>query len=142
MEGVMNGKLVWKSGVSFTAETNSGIKVNMDTPVDRGGGGTGATPMELILVSLGGCTAMDVISILEKKRQEVTNFEILLHADRATEHPKVFTDITIEFIVTGHNVDEEAVKRAVELSETKYCSASAMLSKAAKIHSKITVKEG
>ena len=138
----MDGKLVWKSGVSFTAETNSGFKVNMDTPVDHGGSGTGPSPMELVLVSLGGCTAMDVISILEKKRQDVTNFEILLHADRATEHPKVFTEITVEFVVTGHAIDEEAVKRAVELSETKYCSASAMLSKTAKIHTKITVKEG
>jgi len=137
----MDGKLVWKSGMSFTAETNSGFNVNLDTPVDHGGSGTGPTPMELILVSLGGCTAMDVISILEKKRQDVTNFEILLHADRATEHPKVFTEITIEFVVTGHAIDEEAVKRAVELSETKYCSASAMLSKSAKIHTKITVKE-
>ena len=137
----MNGKLVWKSGMSFTAETNSGFNVNMDTPVDHGGNGTGPSPMELVLVSLGGCTAMDVISILEKKRQDVTNFEILLHADRATEHPKVFTEITIEFVVTGHDIDEEAVKRAVELSETKYCSASAMLSKSAKIHTKITVKE-
>ena len=137
----MEGKLVWKSGMSFTAETNSGFKVNMDTSVEHGGSGTGPTPMELMLVSLGGCTAMDVISILEKKRQEVTNFEILLHADRATEHPKVFTEITIEFVVTGHSIDEEAVKRAVELSETKYCSANAMLSKTAKIHTKITVKE-
>jgi len=137
----MNGKLVWKSGMSFTAETNSGFNVNMDTPVDYGGNGIGPSPMELVLVSLGGCTAMDVISILEKKRQDVTNFEILLHADRATEHPKVFTEITIEFVVTGHAIDEEAVKRAVELSETKYCSASAMLSKSAKIHTKITVKE-
>jgi len=137
----MNGKLVWKSGMSFTAETNSGFNVNMDTPVDYGGNGIGPSPMELVLVSLGGCTAMDVISILEKKRQDVTNFEILLHADRATEHPKVFTEITIEFVVTGHAIEEEAVKRAVELSETKYCSASAMLSKSAKIHTKITVKE-
>lgn len=137
----MEGKLIWKSGFSFTAETNSGFNVNLDTAVDHGGSGTGPSPMELILVSLGGCTAMDVISILQKKRQDVTNFEILLHADRATDHPKVFTEITVEFVVTGHNVDEEAVKRAVELSETKYCSANAMLSKTAKINTKVTVKE-
>ena len=98
--------------------------------------------MELVLLSLGGCTAMDVISILQKKSQEVTNFEILLHADRSYEHPKVFTDITVEFVVTGHNFDEEAVRRAVKLSETKYCSVNAMLSKSAPIHSKVTVKEG
>ena len=104
-------------------------------------GATGPSPMELVLVSLGGCTAMDVISILEKKRQEVTNFEILLHANRSSEHPKVFTEITIEFVVTGHGIDEEAVKRAVELSESKYCSVSAMLSKTANIQTKITIKE-
>ena len=97
--------------------------------------------MEMVLVALGGCTAMDVISILQKKRQDVTGFEILLHADRAADHPKVFTDITIEFVVTGHGVEQEAAERAVELSENKYCSASAMLSKTAKIHTKVTVKE-
>jgi putative redox protein len=137
----MDGKVIWKSGMAFDAVTNSGFKIAIDTPVDHGGSGTGPTPMEMVLVSLGGCTAMDVISILQKKRQDVTGFEILLHADRATEHPKVFTNITVEFVVTGHGVDEEAVKRAVELSETKYCSASAMLSKTAKIRTKVTVKE-
>ena len=138
----MDGKLVWKSGLSFAGLTSSGFTVPMDASVDHGGANDGPRPMELILLSLGGCTAMDVISILQKKRQEVTNFEILLHADRSSEHPKVFTDITVEFVVTGHNLDEEAVKRAVELSETKYCSANAMLSKAVPIHTKVTVKEG
>jgi len=137
----MEGKLVWKNGMSFNSQTDSGFTIPLDASVDHGGTNEGPRPMELMLVSLGGCTAMDVISILQKKRQDVTNFEILLHADRATDHPKVFTEITIEFVVTGHNVDEEAVKRAVELSETKYCSASAMLSKTAKIHTKVTVKE-
>ena len=137
----MEGKVVWKSGVSFTGETSSGFSVNLDTQVKHGGGGTGPSPMELVLVSLGGCTAMDVISILEKKRQEVTNFEILLHANRSSEHPKVFTEITIEFVVTGYGIDEEAVKRAVELSESKYCSVSAMLGKTANIQTKITIKE-
>lgn len=127
--------------MAFNAVTNSGFTVGLDTPVDHGGTGTGPTPMEMVLVSLGGCTAMDVISILQKKRQDVTGFEILLHADRAADHPKVFTDITIEFVVTGHGVEKEAVERAVELSENKYCSASAMLSKTAKIHTKVTVKE-
>jgi putative redox protein len=138
----MDGKLVWKSGLSFNGLTDSGFTVPMDASVDHGGANDGARPMELILLSLGGCTAMDVISILQKKRQEVTNFEILLHADRSSDHPKVFTDITVEFVVTGHNLDEEAVKRAVELSETKYCSANAMLSKSVPIHTKVTVKEG
>jgi len=138
----MNGKLIWKSGMSFNTFTDSGFPIRIDASEDHGGANEGPRPMELILIALGGCTGMDVISILQKKRQDVTNFEILLHADRATDHPKVFTDITVEFVVTGHNVDEEAVKRAVELSETKYCSANAMLSKTAKITTKVTVKEG
>jgi len=138
----MDGKLVWNSGMSFSGLTASGFTVPVDASVDHGGANEGPRPMELILLGLGGCTAMDVISILQKKRQEVTNFEILLHAERASDHPKVFTDITVEFVVTGHNLDEEAVKRAVELSETKYCSASAMLRKAVPIHTKVTVKEG
>jgi len=138
----MDGKLVWKSGLSFSGLTGTGFTVPIDTSVNHGGLNEGPSPMELVLLSLGGCTAMDVISILQKKRQEVTSFEVLLHADRSSEHPKVFTDITVEFVVTGHHVDEEAVKRAVELSETKYCSVNAMLSKSAPIHSKVTVKEG
>jgi len=137
----MDGKVIWKSGLAFDAITNSGFRIGLDTAVDHGGGGSGPSPMELVLVSLGGCTAMDVISILQKKKQEVTNFEILLHGDRAADHPKVFTEITVEFVVTGKNLDPEAVNRAVELSETKYCSVNAMLRKTAKIHTKVTVKE-
>lgn len=137
----MDGKLIWKYGMSFIGISGSGFSIPIDTTKEHGGADEGPSPMELVLIGLGGCTAMDVISILIKKRQEVTNFEILLHADRASDHPKVFTDITVEYVVTGHQVDKAAVERAVELSETKYCSASAMLSKTAKIHSKITVKE-
>ncbi len=138
----MDGKIVWKSGMSFTGLSGSGFTIPLDTTLKNGGADSGPSPMELVLIGLGGCTGMDVISILKKKRQEVTSFEILLHAERSSEHPKVFTDITIEFVVTGQDVDEEAVKRAVELSETKYCSASAMLSKSVPIHTKVTVKEG
>lgn len=137
----MEGKVVWKAGMAFDAITNSGITIPIDTTVDHGGGGTGSSPMEMVLVALGGCTAMDVISILQKKRQEMTGFEILLHADRSSEHPKVFTEITIEYVVTGHNIDSEAVKRAVELSETKYCSVNGMISKSARVQTKVTVKE-
>ena len=137
----MDAKVTWKSGMAFTGNSNAGIEIPMDASLDHGGTGTGPSPMELVLMGLGGCTAMDVISILSKKRQDVTRFEVVLHAERADEHPKVFTDITLEFIVTGHQVDLEAVKRAVELSEGKYCSANAMLSKTAAIHSKVTVRE-
>jgi putative redox protein len=99
-------------------------------------------PMEMVLVGMGGCTAMDVVPILQKKRQEVHGLEIRLHGERANEHPHVFTEITLEYIVTGHNVDPVAVARAIELSETKYCSVSAMLQKTANITTKYTVIEG
>ena len=138
----MDAKVTWKKGLSFNGVAGSGFEIPLGTSVEHGGAGDGASPMELLLIGLGGCTGMDVISILEKKRQEVTHFEIKLHGIRAEEHPKVYKEITLEYIVTGHNVDPEAVKRAVELSETKYCSASAMLNKTAEIKTKITVLEG
>jgi putative redox protein len=96
--------------------------------------------MDLLLIGLGGCTGMDVISILEKKRQKVTHFEIRLNGTRATEHPKVFTHIVLEYVLGGEALDPVAVERAVELSETKYCSAMGMLSKTAKIERKITIE--
>ena len=137
----MDAKVTWKNGLSFTGVANSGFVVPMGTSVEHGGANDGSSPMELILIALGGCTAFDVISILKKKQQDVTAFEIRVHGDRATEHPMVYTDITLEYVVTGHNVDPVAVDRAIELSEGKYCSVSAMLGKAANITVKSTVLE-
>ena len=137
----MDAKLTWKSGMSFKGVANSNIEVPLDASVEHGGGGAGVVPMEMILMGLGGCTAMDVISILSKKRQEVTSFEILLHGDRAMEHPKVFTDITIEYVVKGKGLDPDAVARAVELSENKYCPGMAMLRKAANIKTTFRVEQ-
>jgi putative redox protein len=97
--------------------------------------------MELIAIGLAGCTAMDVISILSKKRQEVSVFETLVHAERASEHPKVFTHVTIEYLLEGRNIDPAAVERAIELSAKKYCPAQAMLEKAVMIEHKYTIKE-
>jgi putative redox protein len=139
---MMDAKVTWNSGLNFTGKASSGFDVPMDTSVEHGGSGQGTSPMELILVGLGGCTAMDVISILEKKRQAVTAFEVVVHGDRAMEHPKVFTEITMEYIVTGHGVELEALERAVELSESKYCSVAGMLKLSAKITTKCTVREG
>ena len=137
----MDAKVTWQNGLAFNGLSESGFPIPLDASVDHGGSGTGTSPMELVLVGLGGCTGMDVISILQKKRQDVTKFEVVLHADRAPDHPKVFTDITIEYVVTGHNIDPEAVERAVELSETKYCSVNGMLKKSANVHTKCTVRE-
>jgi len=137
----MDAKITWKNGLAFTGVADSNIEVPLDTTVEHGGTGEGVIPMEMILMGLGGCTAMDVISILAKKRQEVTSFEIQLHADRATEHPKVFTDITIEYVVKGKGLDPAAVERAVELSENKYCPGMAMLRKTANISTSFRVEE-
>lgn len=138
----MDAKVTWNSGLNFTGKAESGFDVPMDTTVEHGGSGQGTSPMELILLGLGGCTAMDVISILQKKRQDVTAFEVVLHGDRATEHPKVYTEITMEYIVTGHGVELDALERAVDLSEGKYCSVNGMLKQSVKISTKCTVREG
>lgn len=138
----MDAKITWNNGLNFTGKSISGYDVPLDASVDHGGAGLGSAPMELILIGLGGCTAMDVISILQKKRLDVTSFEVVLHGDRATEHPKVYTEITMEYIVTGHGVELEALERAVELSEGKYCPVNGMLKHSVKINTKCTVREG
>lgn len=119
----------WKGGLSFEATADSGFKVNLGAEEDIGGANDGFRPLELMAVSLAGCTAMDVISILQKKRQNVTGFEVQVHAERAEEHPKVMTSAVIEYLVTGQGIDEEAVKRAIQLSATRYCPAQATLGK-------------
>ena len=138
----MDAKLTWKHALSFTGVANTGVEIPMDTVLEHGGSGEGATPMELILMGVGGCTAMDVMSILQKRRLEISNFEIVLHADRAAEHPKVFTDITIEYVITGKGIDQESVERAIDLSENKYCSGMAMMRKAANIKTSYRIIEG
>jgi len=137
----MEAKVVWKGRMSFSGSSESGYWVPLGTSPIVGGEDDGFRPMELIAIGLAGCTGMDVISILKKKQQDVVSFEVAVHGERAEEHPRVYTHITIEYILTGHAIDPAAAKRAVELSETKYCSAQAMLSKAAKIDHLITVKE-
>jgi putative redox protein len=123
----MNAKVVWQQRMSFDASADSGFHLPLGTDPDVGGDHDGFRPMELIALGLAGCTAMDVISILQKKRQQVTRFEVATELGRAQTHPKVFTDATLEYRVTGHDVDEAAVRRAIELSATRYCPAQAML---------------
>lgn len=137
----MEAKVTWNSQLSFTSTGANGFTVPLDAEPDVGGENKGFEPMELIAIGLAGCTAMDTISIMQKKRQDVTGLEVLVHADRATEFPKVFTHIVIEYIVTGHNVDQAAVARSIELSATKYCPAQAMLMKAVTIEHKYTIKD-
>jgi len=122
--------LNWKGRMLFEGAGDSGFAQKMDAEETVGGDNNGARPMELIALGLAGCTGMDIISILQKKKQPVVDFQIKVHAERAGEHPKVFTQAVIEYLVTGKNVEEAALLRAIELSAEKYCPAQAMLSKA------------
>lgn len=137
----MDAKVIWKQKMSFEGTADSGFTVPLGTTPEVGGDDDGFRPLELLAVGLAGCTAMDVVSILTKKKQDVQHFEVQVHAERATEHPKVFTHLTIEYIVSGKNIDRSAVERAVELSETKYCPAQAMFKQVAPMELKITIKE-
>lgn len=123
----MDATLTLHEGMHFVAVADSGHEVHIDSDASVGGSDSASRPMELMLISLAGCTAMDVISILRKKRQDVTGLQLKTHADRAEDHPKVFTAITIEYIVRGRDIDPAAVERAIELSADRYCSAQAML---------------
>jgi putative redox protein len=121
--------VTWVEGMRFVAEAGAGHqRITLD-----GEGLAGQSPMDVLLSGLAGCTGMDVISVLQKMRQEVTGLRVEVHGTRADDHPMVYTAITIEYVVTGRGVQEDAVRRAVELSETKYCSVSAMLAKTAAI---------
>ncbi len=132
-------KAVWRGGIAFEGITEAGQTVPMDSPAAPGGP-TGPSPMELLLISLAGCTAMDVISILRKKRQDVTGFEVSVVGDRVEEHPKRYTDIELEFVIHGRDVDPGAVERAIELSEDKYCSITAGLTPKATIVSRFRIE--
>ena len=115
----------------FDAAAGSGHHVTLDAAEHGGGQDAGFRPMEMLLVGLGGCTGMDVISILRKKRQQVTGYEVHVSGIRAEDNPMVFVEITVEHIVTGKHIQPEAVARAIQLSEERYCGAGAMLGKVA-----------
>ena len=119
----------WIENAMFVGESGSGHAVIMDGPPDGGGRNLGFRPMEMLLLGLGGCTTYDVIHILKKSRQSVTDCKVDITAERADSDPKVFTKIHVHFIVSGIGLKEGVVKRAVDLSSEKYCSASIMLGK-------------
>jgi putative redox protein len=137
----MDISVKWNRQMSFTGNSSFGFTVPLDAKPESGGNGQGFMPMELIANGLAGCTAMDVISILQKKRQPVIDFEVKVYADRSEEHPRVFTNILIEYIVVGKEIDTDAVERAVELSENKYCPAIAMFRNVCHVGHKITLIE-
>ncbi len=136
----MEAKVVWQEDLTFTGSADSGFSVRLDSKKEVGGNDSGIRPVEMIAIGVAGCTGMDVISILKKKRQDVTAFEVLVHATRAMDHPRKITDMTIEYIVTGYNIDRQAVERAVQLSEEKYCSSIATIRGNVNIENKIVIK--
>ena len=120
----MEASVSWRGKLQFVGVADSGFPLKLDS---ESGPETGIGPMEMVAVALAGCTAMDVISILNKKRQGVTSFDVKAHADRAAAHPEVFTGAVLEYLIAGHDVDEKAVLQAIELSVGKYCPVYAML---------------
>jgi len=129
----MKMRIKWNDRVSFLGETESGHTVLMDGAPEAGGRNLGLRPMELVLMGTGGCTAFDVVMILKKSRQDISDCIVEIEAERATEDPKVFTRIHYHFILTGNNLELQQVDRAINLSAEKYCSASIMLGKTAEI---------
>ncbi|MEW6675754.1 MAG: OsmC family protein [Nitrospirota bacterium] len=138
----MQAKVTYVQGLQFIGEASSGHAIVMDGDPEVGGHNTGLRPMELLLVGVGGCSGMDVISILKKKKQDVTGLEIKVKGQNAENYPKKFTDIDIEFVVKGRNISEDAVKRAIELSMNRYCSVKATLEGSAKINYTFRIIEG
>ena len=129
----MNISVNWVDGMLMVGKSHSGHSITMDGPPEIGGDNLGVRPMEMLLLGVAGCTMIDVVTTLKKMRQELTHCETKLSAERADEHPKVFTDIHIQLIVKGQDLDPKKVEKAITLSAEKYCSASIMLGKTASI---------
>jgi putative redox protein len=129
----MKAKITWINGRAFMGESSSGHGIIMDGAPEAGGRNLGPRPMEMMLLGLGGCTAFDVVMILEKGREKVTGCEVDLVSERAGEDPKVFTHVRIVYTLTGHDLKPASVERAIKLSAEKYCSASKMFEKTARI---------
>ncbi len=137
----MKTRVRWVEGMTLLGESGSGHAVVMDGPPDSGGRNLGVRPMEMLLLGLGGCTTVDVIHILRKARQAVSDCVVEVEAERAEVEPKVFTRIAVHFVVSGRDLKEKQVQRAVELSAQKYCSASIMLGKTAEISHSFEIRE-
>ena len=137
----MEAHIKWIDGLTLAGKGATNHWITMDASEELGGFNAASRPMELLLIGLGGCTGMDVLSIMKKMRVPFNDFEIKLDAERAPDHPKVFTKIKIKFIIYGKDIDKKSVERAIELSEAKYCSASAMLKHAAQIETSYEIKE-
>jgi putative redox protein len=137
----MQARIKWVQDATFLGESGSGHAVVMDGPPEHGGRNLGVRPMEMLLLGMGGCASFDVIHILKKSRQAVTDCVAEIEAGRAGEDPKVFTTIHIHFIVSGDGLAEKQVSRAIQLSAEKYCSASIMLGKVAEVTHDYEIRE-
>lgn len=137
----MKARVQWLDGRAFVGESGSGHAVVMDGSAEAGGRNIGMRPMEMLLLGLGGCTAFDVVMILEKGREKVTACDVELEAERAVTEPKVFTHVKMHYRLKGRNLKPAAIERAIKLSAEKYCSATAMFEKTAKIEYTWTVEE-
>jgi putative redox protein len=135
----MKARIKWVENVMFLGESGSGHTVVMDGAPDAGGRNLGCRPMEMLLLGLGGCSAFDVVMILKRGRERVTDCVVEIDAERAETDPKVFTRITMRYVVTGQQLDPKKVERAVSLSADKYCSATAILAKTAKIEHTVEI---
>jgi putative redox protein len=135
----MKARIKWVQDVMFVGESGSGHSVVMDGAPEAGGRNLGVRPMEMLLLGLGGCSAFDVVLILKRGREPVSDCVVELDAERAPTDPKVFTRITLRYVVSGHGLDPKKVERAVQLSADKYCSASIMLGKTAQISHEIQI---
>jgi len=137
----MKASLKWRGGVSFEAESGSGHRLVLDGAPQHGGQNAGLRPMEAMLIGMGACSGFDVVSILKKARQDVSECTVELEAERAPDPPKVFTKVHMRFIVTGTALRPAAVERAVNLSAEKYCSATAMLRPTVDITHEVAIRE-
>jgi putative redox protein len=137
----MKARVSWLDGRAFVGESGSGHAVVMDGAPEHGGRNIGIRPLEMLLIGLGGCTAYDVVMILERGRERITDVQVEVEAERAPTEPKVFTRIKLHYRVAGHHIDRAKVERAVALSAEKYCSASIMLAKTATLEHTIELVE-
>ena len=134
-------KITWVDGALLVAEGGSGHTITMDGAPDIGGRNLASRPMEVLLMGMGGCTAIDVVSMLKKQRQDIDGVEVAMTAERATDYPKVYVDVKLVYTVRGRKLNRALVERAVSLSDEKYCSATAMFKKTAKVTHEVVLVE-
>jgi putative redox protein len=134
-------KVSWVDGALFVAEGGSGHTITMDGAADIGGRNLASRPMEVMLMGMGGCTAIDVVSMLKKQRQDIAGVEVSLTGERAADHPMVYTEVKVVYTVRGRKLNRALVERAVSLSDEKYCSATAMFKKTAKVTHEVVLVE-